>query len=175
MLVGQRFLARVIGPNRSLHARAALVTLKTGGRAAIGIVTGHATTTSQKQKRNDRKQPPHVPVMASGCPEASHDSPLRMGAARLYYRDVMTSADLDRAFVWHPFTQMRDWNDPMHAPIVIVEGRGSVLKAEDGRSPDAETYRTLRTNIDFHKPSPEKYSSPFESLEKTIRNARLIL
>ena len=44
----------------------------------------------------------------------------------------MTSADLDRAHVWHPFTQMRDWNSPSYAPIVIVEGQGAVLKAEDG-------------------------------------------
>ena len=45
----------------------------------------------------------------------------------------MNSADLDRAHVWHPFTQMREWNDPAHAPVVIVEGDGAVLKAEDGR------------------------------------------
>ena len=44
----------------------------------------------------------------------------------------MNSADLDRAHVWHPFTQMREWNDPAHAPVVIVEGRGAILKAEDG-------------------------------------------
>jgi adenosylmethionine-8-amino-7-oxononanoate aminotransferase len=46
---------------------------------------------------------------------------------------VMTSADLDRDYVWHPFTQMREWNAPSNPPIVIVEGRGAVLKAEDGR------------------------------------------
>jgi adenosylmethionine-8-amino-7-oxononanoate aminotransferase len=45
----------------------------------------------------------------------------------------MNSADLDRAHVWHPFTQMRDWTDPSHAPVVIVEGHGAVLRAEDGR------------------------------------------
>jgi adenosylmethionine---8-amino-7-oxononanoate aminotransferase len=46
----------------------------------------------------------------------------------------MTAAELDRAYVWHPFTQMRDWNDPAHEPLVIVEGRGAVLQAEDGRT-----------------------------------------
>jgi adenosylmethionine-8-amino-7-oxononanoate aminotransferase len=35
-------------------------------------------------------------------------------------------ARLDRRHVWHPFTQMRDWN--RREPIVIVEGRGSLLR-----------------------------------------------
>ena len=44
-----------------------------------------------------------------------------------------SSADLDRAHVWHPFTQMRDWNAPGVEPVVIVAGEGAVLRAEDGR------------------------------------------
>src|SRR6266540_640736 len=40
-------------------------------------------------------------------------------------------ATLDRAFVWHPFTQMRDWLK--RKPIVIVSGRGATLRDEDGR------------------------------------------
>jgi len=42
--------------------------------------------------------------------------------------------ELDRQFVWHPFTQMRDWNDPAHSPVVIVEGEGAILRDEQGRS-----------------------------------------
>jgi adenosylmethionine-8-amino-7-oxononanoate aminotransferase len=40
-------------------------------------------------------------------------------------------ARLDRQFVWHPFTQMRDWLQ--REPIVIVEGRGAVLRDAKGR------------------------------------------
>jgi len=40
-------------------------------------------------------------------------------------------AKLDHQFVWHPFTQMRDWL--RRAPIVIVEGEGAVLRDVRGR------------------------------------------
>jgi adenosylmethionine-8-amino-7-oxononanoate aminotransferase len=62
----------------------------------------------------------------------------------------MNSAELDRAHVWHPFTQMRDWNDPAHAPVVIVEGTGAVLKAEDGRE-YLDGNSSIWTNIHGHR------------------------
>ena len=62
----------------------------------------------------------------------------------------MTSADLDRDYVWHPFTQMRDWNAPSHQPIVIVEGRGAVLKAEDGRD-YLDGNSSIWTNLHGHR------------------------
>jgi adenosylmethionine-8-amino-7-oxononanoate aminotransferase len=62
----------------------------------------------------------------------------------------MTSADLDRDYVWHPFTQMRDWNDPSHLPIVIVEGRGAVLMAEDGRE-YLDGNSSIWTNLHGHR------------------------
>ena len=40
-------------------------------------------------------------------------------------------AKLDHRYVWHPFTQMRDW--VKREPIVIVEGRGAVLRDVRGR------------------------------------------
>jgi adenosylmethionine-8-amino-7-oxononanoate aminotransferase len=40
-------------------------------------------------------------------------------------------AKLDHAHVWHPFTQMRDWLK--REPIVIVEGKGAVLRDVKGR------------------------------------------
>src|SRR5438477_9550455 len=40
-------------------------------------------------------------------------------------------AKLDHQFVWHPFTQMRDWLKT--EPIVIVRGRGAVLEDVHGR------------------------------------------
>jgi adenosylmethionine-8-amino-7-oxononanoate aminotransferase len=62
----------------------------------------------------------------------------------------MTSADLDREYIWHPFTQMRDWNAPGHAPIVIVEGHGAVLKAEDGRE-YLDGNSSIWTNLHGHR------------------------
>ncbi len=62
----------------------------------------------------------------------------------------MTSADLDRDFVWHPFTQMRDWNASAHTPIVIVWGRGALLKAEDGRE-YLDGNSSIWTNLHGHR------------------------
>ena len=60
----------------------------------------------------------------------------------------MASADLDRDYVWHPFTQMRDWN--ARAPVVIVEGQGVVLKAEDGRE-YLDGNSSIWTNLHGHR------------------------
>ena len=40
-------------------------------------------------------------------------------------------AKLDHRYVWHPFTQMRDWLKA--EPIVITEGHGAVLRDSRGR------------------------------------------
>ncbi|MEJ0000717.1 MAG: adenosylmethionine--8-amino-7-oxononanoate transaminase [Verrucomicrobiota bacterium] len=63
---------------------------------------------------------------------------------------MTTPAELDRAHVWHPFTQMRDWNDPAHAPVVIVEGHGAVLRAEDGRE-YLDGNASIWTNLHGHR------------------------
>jgi adenosylmethionine-8-amino-7-oxononanoate aminotransferase len=44
--------------------------------------------------------------------------------------DTKTLREYDRRYVWHPFTQMRDWE--MDDPIVIVGGEGSWLIDSDG-------------------------------------------
>jgi len=62
----------------------------------------------------------------------------------------MTSAELDRRHVWHPFTQMRDWNDPAHEMIVLVEGSGAVLKTEDGRE-YLDGNSSIWTNLHGHR------------------------
>src|SRR5947208_4543803 len=40
-------------------------------------------------------------------------------------------AKLDHAYVWHPFTQMRDWLKC--EPILIVSGKGAVLRDVRGK------------------------------------------
>ena len=60
----------------------------------------------------------------------------------------MTSAELDRAHVWHPFTQMRDWS--AEDPVVIVAGQGAVLRAEDGRE-YLDGNSSIWTNLHGHR------------------------
>ena len=40
-------------------------------------------------------------------------------------------AQLDRRYVWHPFTQMRDWERA--EPIVLVRGKGAMLEDAQGK------------------------------------------
>ena len=57
-------------------------------------------------------------------------------------------AQLDRRFVWHPFTQMRDWLK--REPIVIVSGRGAVLRDARGRE-YLDANSSIWTNLHGHR------------------------
>lgn len=57
-------------------------------------------------------------------------------------------ARLDQQFVWHPFTQMRDWL--RREPIVIVEGQGAVLKDARGRR-YLDANASIWTNLHGHR------------------------
>ncbi len=39
--------------------------------------------------------------------------------------------EIDRRFIWHPFTQMKDW--PAEDPLIITEGNGCFIRDSDGR------------------------------------------
>jgi adenosylmethionine---8-amino-7-oxononanoate aminotransferase len=57
-------------------------------------------------------------------------------------------AQLDRKFVWHPFTQMRDWLKG--EPIVIASGKGAVLcDVKDREFLDANS--SIWTNLHGHQ------------------------
>jgi adenosylmethionine-8-amino-7-oxononanoate aminotransferase len=57
-------------------------------------------------------------------------------------------AKLDHKFVWHPFTQMRDWLK--REPIVIVEGNGAILR--DGRGHEyLDANSSIWTNLHGHR------------------------
>lgn len=47
--------------------------------------------------------------------------------------DTAALATADKAHLWHPFTQMRDWCAVDHTPLVLVEGRGAILRDSEGR------------------------------------------
>jgi adenosylmethionine-8-amino-7-oxononanoate aminotransferase len=56
-------------------------------------------------------------------------------------------ARLDHRFVWHPFTQMRDWLQ--HEPIVIASGSGSILRDVKGRR-YLDANSSIWTNLHGH-------------------------
>ncbi len=56
-------------------------------------------------------------------------------------------AKLDHQFIWHPFTQMRDWLK--HEPVVITAGRGAVLRDIHGRE-YLDANSSIWTNLHGH-------------------------
>lgn len=56
-------------------------------------------------------------------------------------------AELDHQFVWHPFTQMRDWLK--REPIVFVAGKGAVLRDVKGRE-YLDANSSIWTNLHGH-------------------------
>ncbi len=60
----------------------------------------------------------------------------------------MDSAALDRRHVWHPFTQMREWN--AGEPLVIVEAEGAVLRDAAGRE-YLDGNSSIWTNLHGHR------------------------
>ncbi len=57
-------------------------------------------------------------------------------------------AQLDHRYVWHPFTQMRDWRK--REPIVIVSGKGAVLRDAKGRE-YLDANSSIWTNLHGHR------------------------
>ena len=57
---------------------------------------------------------------------------------------------LDKAFAWHPFTQMRDWMADGHEPLLIVSGKGPWLEDSRGRR-YLDGNSSIWTNIHGHR------------------------
>jgi adenosylmethionine-8-amino-7-oxononanoate aminotransferase len=73
---------------------------------------------------------------------------LRRGARRVFIAGTMDSAELDRRYLWHPFTQMREWN--AGEPLVIVEADGAVLRDAQGRE-YLDGNSSIWTNLHGHR------------------------
>ena len=56
-------------------------------------------------------------------------------------------ARLDHEYLWHPFTQMRDWLK--HEPIVITQGTGATLHDVHGRQ-YLDANASIWTNLHGH-------------------------
>ena len=54
---------------------------------------------------------------------------------------------LDKLRVWHPFTQMKDWNES--TPLVIERGRGNCLIDTEGKK-YLDGTASLWTNVHGH-------------------------
>jgi adenosylmethionine-8-amino-7-oxononanoate aminotransferase len=55
----------------------------------------------------------------------------------------------DKKVVWHPFTNMRDWGAADHEPLLLVEGRGAILRDSRGRE-YIDGNSSIWTNIHGH-------------------------
>src|SRR5471032_2785829 len=78
-------------------------------------------------------------------------------------------AQLDRKFVWHPFTQMRDWL--AHEPIVIASGQGAVLRDVRGRE-YLDANSSIWTNLHGHN-HPKINSAINRQLKKISHSSAL--
>src|SRR6266566_4986191 len=57
--------------------------------------------------------------------------------------------EADKRFVWHPFTDMREWCAPEHEPLILVEGQGAMLRDSTGRE-YIDGNSSIWTNIHGH-------------------------
>ena len=57
--------------------------------------------------------------------------------------------EADKRFVWHPFTNMREWCAREHEPLILVEGQGAVLRDSRGRE-YIDGNSSIWTNIHGH-------------------------
>ncbi len=78
-------------------------------------------------------------------------------------------AQLDQRHVWHPFTQMRDWLK--HEPVVIVEGRGAVLRDVKGRK-FLDANASIWTNLHGHA-HPKMNAAITRQLKKISHSSAL--
>jgi len=56
----------------------------------------------------------------------------------------------DKAHTWHPFTQMRDWCAPDHEPLMLVSGKGAMLRDSEGRE-YLDGNSSIWTNLHGHR------------------------
>jgi len=78
-------------------------------------------------------------------------------------------AQLDRKFVWHPFTQMRDWLK--REPIVIASGKGAVLRDVKGHE-HLDANSSIWTNLHGHQ-NPKITTAISRQLKKISHSSAL--
>jgi adenosylmethionine-8-amino-7-oxononanoate aminotransferase len=71
---------------------------------------------------------------------------------------------LDKAHLWHPFTQMQEWCAPEHEPLIIVSGEGAIIRDQHGRD-YIDGNSTIWTNIHGHR-HPKVNAAIVEQLDR---------
>jgi adenosylmethionine-8-amino-7-oxononanoate aminotransferase len=99
------------------------------------------------------------------------NSPTRSGGSAFATDAVRMNrlAQLDRAYLWHPFTQMRDWLRT--EPIVIVAGQGAVLRDTRGRE-YLDANSSIWTNLHGHN-NPRINAAIGRQLKKIAHSSAL--
>jgi len=82
---------------------------------------------------------------------------------------VNKPAQLDQRFVWHPFTQMRDWL--RREPVVITSGRGATLRDVHGKD-YLDANASIWTNLHGHR-HPKINSAITRQLNKISHSSAL--
>jgi len=82
---------------------------------------------------------------------------------------MKTPARLDQQYVWHPFTQMRDWLRT--EPIVIASGKGAVLRDVKGKE-YLDANASIWTNLHGHA-HPKINSAIQKQLKKVAHSSAL--
>ena len=82
---------------------------------------------------------------------------------------MFSLAKLDQKFVWHPFTQMRDWL--RREPIVIIAGQGTVLRDVKGRK-FLDANSSIWTNLHGHR-HPKINAAIQKQLKKIAHSSAL--
>ena len=77
----------------------------------------------------------------------------------------------DKKFVWHPFTNMREWCAPEHEPLVLVEGKGAIVRDSKGRE-YVDGNSSIWTNIHGHN-HPHINAKVREQLERVAHTSFL--
>ena len=78
---------------------------------------------------------------------------------------------LDKAHVWHPFTQMREWIAPDHEPLVLVAGQGPWVEDSRGKR-YLDGNSSIWTNIHGHN-HPDLNRAIVEQLERVAHTSML--
>src|SRR5438105_4337910 len=78
---------------------------------------------------------------------------------------------MDKRFVWHPFTNMQDWCAPEREPLVLIEGRGALLRDSRGHE-YIDGNSSIWTNIHGHG-HPHVNKKIIEQLERVAHTSFL--
>jgi adenosylmethionine---8-amino-7-oxononanoate aminotransferase len=136
---------------RSLGLSVVGVVLNDVDGAAAAVDPGFAA--ENEAQIADQCRPPMLGVLArSERPDELDAEPLDLGllerALRTPPADVDEIVRLDRAHVWHPFTQTSEWTD--ESPLVISHGEGCRLTDAEGNE-YLDAIASLWANVHGHR------------------------